>query len=242
MGFEKQFASTKNHIEKIPDQNIDILNQQLAEAIKEDDFKQAVVLRDFIKFRQDNGISSEIEMADLVDFRAEGNGCISEDDPESRAWEGLESKRDKIRFEGKEEIDNSDLSDYLAGEEKDIVELEHNLDRRLAKLSDKKDVRRIDLLLNLRGKREEGEKMRNLAQEKLDQVWRPYRRQMGLSDCEYEEYNSVYNKVDLTAAQKSKLDYVPSSIHEPASYWQHIYDNSRLLLEVLDEAIEDLEQ
>ncbi|MFA6513768.1 MAG: hypothetical protein WCT50_00555 [Patescibacteria group bacterium] len=242
MGFEKQFASTKNHIEKIPDQNIDILNKQLEEAIKEDDFEQAVVLRDFIKFRQDNSICSEIEMSDLVDFRGEGNGCISEDDPEHRVWEGIESKRDKIRFEGKEEIDNSILSGFLTGEEKNIVKLEHNLDRRLEKLSDKKDVRRIDLLLNLRDKCEEAKKMRDLAQEKLDQVWRPYRKQMGLSDCEYEEYDSAYNKVDLTAAQKSKLDYIPSSIHQPAAYWQHVYDNSRLLLEVLNEAIEELEQ
>lgn len=238
MGFEKKFVVLKSRADQLPDQDL-ILNQQLDEAIKEEDFEQAGVLRDFIKLRKDKGTDSEITMYDLLDLGDE-HGYVSSDDPKYRAWLGIDSKRDESRFKGKDVVDNSKLASYFNEGESQIVDLERDLDLKIRDLSEKEE--RIDLISNLYGKREEAEKIKYLAKEKLDQVWQPYREQLGLFNKEYEEFNSSYNELPLTSEQKRNLDNVPSSINEPAAYWQKVYDNSRFLLDVLNDAIGQLKQ
>lgn len=247
MSFGEKFISSENQRNKLssqekeaPDYSANFINEQLAEAIAIEDYKQAAVLRDFIEYRQKYSIKSEIEMLDLLTLEDGHRGKMSLDDPKYRAWEGIEEKRNEARWSGKEDVNDSNLAQYLNSSFESAKSFNNRLQVGASKLNDKKGPEKVDSLLRLYRDKEEIKHFVDLAKEKLDQIWQPYREEANLLDQEYTEYNSSYTKYELSPEQLKELDNIPDSVREPVEYWQKIYDNSRIILDGFDKAIDEL--
>lgn len=240
MNFEKNFASQKFENRDIQDQNLVVLKKQMEKAVKEEDYEQAAFIRDFIQTRQEKGIHDEIEMKDLLNT---GRGfSFEKNDPRYRAWKSLDKLRLNYRLEGKEIIENSDLSEYLIGDYQNSENFREKLEEKFMEIGDFKGGPRVDLLINLRQKEKEAIMIRDLARQKLDEIWSPYREQAGLNESVFDEYRSSYVDVKLSPDQQSKIEGMPDSIYIPVLYWQGIYDNSRNILDQLNMAIDKLER
>ena len=229
MNFSKEIISTDNHKEKNNNPDIKILEEQLKEAITEEDYEQAAILRDLIGSGRD---------LDFLEINLEKNT------PGSRALEGIKEKKQEKFFEGKEIVEASELFCFLEtlrkGDKHD-KKVQDTLKRLAYDSEEAKELEQIDRFVNLRNYQEEAIKLVNLSKEKFNSIWQPYREKAGLSGSEYDEYKTSYKAPDLDVDRWNKLREVPGDLDKPLYYWQSVYDNSRIILDTVNEALSKME-
>jgi len=243
MGFEKRFISP----EKKPDQsspnqssneNLAILNQQMAEAIKAEDCEQAAVLRDFIG--KNNDPSLAFSKKDFIKPNLRGIYNTSQHDPKYRAWEGLNAIRQKTYWEGEERVEENDFFYNLTADNCSGGALDFDDWKKIRALKDVKGTEKVDFIINLRQQREEIKDIINLAEGKIDRLERPYRREADLAGRKQEESYSAYDNDSRSMKRIENLDKVPEDVRQPLNYWRRVYKNSLVILKELDYALEEL--
>lgn len=229
MNFGNEIISTDNHREKNNNPDIKILEEQLKEAIAEEDYEQAAILRDLI--------GSGFDL-DSLEIKSGTNT------PGSRALEGIKEKKQEKFFEGKEVVEASELFCFLEtlrkGDKND-KKVQDALKRLAYDSEEAKEFEQIDRFVNLRNYQEEAIKLVNLSQEKFNSIWQPYREKANLVDAQYDEYQTSYKNSGSTVEQWKKIREVPEDLVKPLRYWQSVYDNSRIILDTLNEALSKME-
>jgi hypothetical protein len=242
MNFEENLNSFEKKELKKPDQNLVILNEQLARAIKQEDFEQAAVLRDLInKRKQDPAL--EFYKKDFIEPTRGGVYIFREDDPRHRAWKGMSERRQKSYWDGIEIVNNHELYEYLVSFQRADGLFKSEIFNKARKMREIEGPRKVDFMLDLKSQRNEMKDIVNMAEEKFNSVWLPYCEKNDLPESEYKEMYSLYgNEYQFTDKRTKVLNKIPGDIIEPLKYWQRVYDNSRFLLDDFDAAIEELER
>jgi len=229
MNFGNETISTDNHREKNNNPDLKILEEQLKEAIAEEDYEQAAILRDLI------GSGRDLEFLEIN---------LGTNTPGSRALEGIKEKKQEKFFEGKEIVEASELFCFLEtlrkGDKND-KKVQDVLKRLAYDSEEAKELEQIDRFVNLRNYQEEATKLVNLSREKFNSIWQPYRKKADLLGTQYDEYQTSYNNPEPTIEQWHKLREVPEDLVKPLYYWQRVYDNSRIILDTVNEALSKME-
>jgi len=221
-----------------------LARMQMEEAIKEEDYEQAAVLRDLINSGKDQGKLFKIEKRGLINPTISGIYTFQEENPKHRAWKGIEGLRQKSYWEGRERIEDYEFSQYLTSGPLTEGVLRDEDWRKIEKMRDAKGVEKVDFILNLRSKRDEIKQIIEFAKRKFNNLWNPYCEKVGLIGQEYEEFQSTYNQECQWSSKRAEkvLNKVPRDLSEPLHYWQRVYDNSRVIQDELNKALEKLAQ
>lgn len=221
-----------------------LVRMQMEEAIKEEDYEQAAVLRDLINSGRGQGKLFKIEKRNLIDPTISGIYTFQEENPKHRAWKGIENLRQKSYWEGKERIEDYEFSRYLTSGPLTDGVLQDEDWRKIEKMRNVKGVEKVDFILNLRSKRDEIKQIIEFAKRKFNNLWNPYCEKVGLIGQEYEEFQSTYNQECQWSSKRAEkvLNKVPRDLSEPLHYWQRVYDNSRVIQDELNKALERLAQ
>lgn len=235
---------------ELVDQNLTVFKKQLkellAKTISEQKYEQAKILNDFIK--DDKNFESLIDEAD----RSKMTFFLRED-PKACVLDAIKKTRLEYLWEGKERIDGSILSPYLT-HGIDLKNKTRDPEGLVLNSKEEPELRAIDRFVILNSYRKEAESMVNLAREKFDNIWQPYRKKHNLSRPNHDEFRTFYHGVSADG-QKKDVEYTVKEIVEqrkieegisddlkrPLSYWQHVYDNSRILLDKIDQDIKNIE-
>lgn len=236
--------------DELAEQNLKVfkkkLKELLAKTISEQKFEQARILDDFIK--DDTNLESLIDEAD----RSKKTFFLRED-PRACVLEAIKETRLEYLWEGKERVAGSILSPYLMYEI-DFKNKTINPDHLVLNSKEEPELRALDRFITLNSHRKEAESMVNLAREKFDNIWQPYRKKHNLSGSNHDEFRTAYHGVSADG-QKKDVEYTEKEIVEqrkieegisddlkrPLSYWQHVYDNSRMLLDTIDQDIKKIQ-
>ncbi len=244
MNFEEtQALNTNTNKERPVDRELELMADQLKEAVQEEDYEQAAFLRDEIRARQNSELPKDSEISE-TDPKPDKREMYlpSKDDPRVKAWDRLRERKQEDLWEGQEKVDSSELVEYFSADSREMRKFGDGLKDDLHKLEGKSGTERVDALLSLYNKKEATEEMLELAKEKFNSIWQPYRAKAGLTGAEYDEYKSFYQGYSFTGEQLKKLDEMPVVYQKPLAYWQKVYDNSRTMLDELNKAIEKIER
>lgn len=226
-----------NPKEKEADRELELLRDQMKEAVGEEDYERAAFLRDEIK-RRESG-ETELEKSEENDGIARIPGA---DNPATKTWDRLREQKQEDLWNGQARVANTELAEYFQSDSRAIRKFSDGLKKDLLSLRSKTGPERVDALLSLYGKKEETEAILELAKEKFNSIWQPYRERAGLSGQEYNEYKTHYQGYSFTGEQLDNLNKVPVVYQAPLDYWQRVYDNSRTMLDSLRQAIDELEK
>jgi hypothetical protein len=242
MSLEKMELPPRSLELKKENPDFQFIQDQLAEAIKGEDYEQAAILRDFIATHGDKAASYELRKKDFVQPNKGGVYIFNENDPKCRVWKGIDEKQQQYFYEGKDKVENSQFADSLTFIPYIYNILEDEDWQRIKSMKDVSGGGKIDFVLNLRSQRDEMKHFVNLASEKFNRLWKPYCEKNGLSGPEFSEVHSLYNKeAELTDDKTKALNKVPENLRESLRYWQRVYDNSRCMLDEFNKALKELE-
>lgn len=242
MNFRENFSSSENKTQK-SDNDLLILNLQLAEAVKKEDYEQAAALRDYISSRQETEKFRELNKKDFIEPTDGGVYIYNKDNPKHRAWKGISKAKQENYYEGSEIINNHELHEYLISCQRADGLFKSEIFNEAREMRKIEGSEKIDFLLDLKSQRNNMKDIVRMAEKKFNSIWSLYCEKNGLPESEYKEMHSLYNsKYQFTDKRNMVLNKIPRDIIEPLKYWQRVYDNSRFLLDDFTGAIEELER
>lgn len=256
---KKNQKSNESSFKEIMDKNkkryIELIQEAIKEAIEKDEYELIDV---YNKKIEDIKSGKEKLMGEREEIVPTGEGIIAGVSKYSRANEYLREKEITDYMAGSDEFEKISLSMLFVDEEEKFnsTQFVTNDPRTYRNIPDnfKKKLReaqgdenkKIDLLLNLYKQREKAEEMVFLTNEKFNSIWQPYCKQNKLDGSEYKEYKTHYKEGEdigysFTGKQLEELDKVPVNLQKPLEYWQSAYDRSRIILENVNNAINQIE-
>jgi len=242
MSLEKMELSPRLAERKKDSPDFQFIQEQLAEAIRAEDYEQAAALRDFMAAHVDKSDTYELNKRDFMQPNAGGVYVFHEDNPKHRAWEEIEKKQQDYFYDGQEKVKNSQFFESLTFRPYIYNFLDDEDWQKIRSMKAVKGAEKLDFILNLRSQRDEMKHFVNLSGEKFNRLWRPYCEKRGLSGPEFAELSSLYNQYSGFTDEKTKyLNKIPGNLRDSLNYWQTIYDNSRCMLDEFNKALEELE-
>jgi hypothetical protein len=214
-------------------EDLELLKKQLKKAIDEEDYEQAAVLNKLI--------NASLNIVESGEDDKENNNSSSRADAESRAIRGVEEKRAKSYWQGKELVDDSQFSQVLNNPYENNRSARNILKDQLLRIGKEDDLDKVDRLVALYNLRDNAKLIGSVVKENFDSIWQPYREEAGLFGKEYEEYKTFYKKQNLNEEQIKNLNNPPTALRKPLDYWQNAYDNSRLLIDLIEETIKEID-
>lgn len=242
MNFKENFNSPGGKKPENPNQKLVIFNEQLTEAIKQEDYEQAAVLRDLISKRKQDP-TLEFYKKDFIKPTESGIYVFRKGDPRHRAWRGMSERKQKSYWDGIKIIQDYEFSDCLTSGPRTAGILGEKGWNKVRKMQGVKGAEKIDFILDLQSHRNEMQDIVNLAEEKFNNIWQPYCEKNGLPISKFKELHSTYNNhYGFTDDRIEVLNRIPEVLREPLNYWQRVYDNSRIILDELGLAIDKLNE
>ena len=200
-------------IQEKKDQDLEILQGLLQKAIAAEEYEKAGVLKSFIDSNQDiDSLISELPEA-----------LASNDSFKCSVIDQIKEEKQKLFWEGKDDVDNSSLSALLNSSSKNAKELENRFNLLLIHLREEQGLLEIDYFIALSDYENQMEEMVKLSREKIANIWEPYQLKHGLK-----------------AEQFRSINDIPDYMKEPLIYWVNIYDNSKKLVAEFNEKIKEI--
>ena len=236
MDFEKIVKTPEKQVSELRSRDVAIINKLQARAIKEEDYEAAALLRDL----GNADTKYELSRRDVFRVRPGITKFVPEDDSRIKVWEDIEREREKGFWEGKEIVENSDLSDYLERGRRQMGLFGDDLQKDIKKYGEQKGGTRVDFLVHLYKQESEAKTMADISQDKIDSIWLPYCEKAGLNSSDSESYLKDFMEFGLTEYQQQEMR-MPRSVDKPLAFWQRVNENAKIILEDVREAIDDLE-
>ena len=253
---EEDEGSFKEIMENNKKKYIELIQEAIKEAITNDEYDLIDVYNkkiEDIRSGEEKLIGERVE----IEFNRE-EARIGGVSKYSRANEYLREKEIANYMAGSDEVEKSSLfrlfvdekepfnsTEFVTNNPKTYRNIPDNVNKKLSEIRGDKN-KKLDLLIDFYKKREEAEKMILLTDEKFNSIWQPYCKQNKLDSEEYREYKTHYRKGDdigysFTGKQLDELNKIPVSLQKPLEYWQSAYDRSRIILDVVNKAIGQIE-
>ena len=209
--------------------DLEFLKEQMDKAIAKEDYEQAAVIRNYLNPELSSEIGEKIDS----DLKA---------DAEFRAIKGVEEIRQKSYWQDKDIVDNSIFSKVLNNTFLNTKNSRETIKDNFISRGDKDGILKVDCLIELYNDRDELTKVMETIKDRFNHIWQPYREEAGLVQPEYNEYKTLYTDSVLNGDNLRNINNVPIPLRGPLEYWQNAYDNARLLLDIIEEVIDDLEK
>ncbi|QQG52643.1 MAG: UvrB/UvrC motif-containing protein [Candidatus Falkowbacteria bacterium] len=242
MGLEKMEMTPRTSELKKENPDLKLVSAQLDEAIKQEDFEQAAILRDYLQEHASQGDAYELNKKDFIEPTRGGVYIFLKNNPRHRAWKGIEEKQERYFYEDKEKVDKSRFAGDLTFLPRTYGVLEEDDWQKIRNLKETRGGDKVDMMISLQDKIAEAKSLVDLAEEKFQRLWQPYCKKHGLAGQEFEEMHSLYNEAaGWTEEKNSFLNQIPRSLGDPLRYWQNVYDNSRFIRDELEKALAELQ-
>ncbi|QQG52641.1 MAG: hypothetical protein HY931_00190 [Candidatus Falkowbacteria bacterium] len=220
------------------------INLQMKEAISEEDYEQAVCLRDIQeKLSKNNQPLPCIRQEDILEDEKEKSESEDEEDsPAMRAWQGIESKQMADLYVGKDIVKSSSFSHYLKGNDKYLGGFARELWDDVRHYKHLEDLdERTDYLSSLHNLYSEAQELRNIAKAKIDNIFQMYNKREPILKADTESIPKYFPGLPKTQdILRKKMEAMPDFISEPLAYWNGVYDNSSQIADDLELAIKEM--
>lgn len=223
-----------------------LFDEQMAAAVKDEDYEQAAFLRDRLDGLRAQGFShSVLYEEDILSNESklliQAGHAGDSDNPDLRAWEGLQERQKVIFMRGQDQVENSVFAKYLSEDGRFMLGFVNELweDVKYHKPLKKDNDERAEFVASLYNSRREANYLTELAKEKFDDIWQGYsaRKQAAATSEDPAVFPGMPKGIDKMQMTKVAPEY----INRPAEYWRGIYDNSRRIADELEMAIKEME-
>jgi chromatin remodeling complex protein RSC6 len=234
-------------IEKPEMAGLKFVSEQMDEAIKAEDYKQAAFLRDTkTKLEKNNEPLPYIREEDILDEQLIALKKINfedlKDKSEFKAWEGIKKKQQADMYAGKDIIKSSSFASYLGNKGESAHQFIEELWKDIKYYKRLQDPdEKADYLSSLYGLHSEAKELINIAELKIDNISQTYDQREPIVKFDDEKLLSQFPGLSREVAERSwKMDQMPDFISKPLEYWRRIYDDTSQIADELEVAIKEM--